>query len=200
MKTPHIGPEQTKFTTRATRWVVELANGSEQERYGAAQLRRILERFDLSKWTFTTTVRIHEGAIPQSHPILTLNTRHLDRDEIALAVFLHEQIHWFLEPHTESVRRAIEELQATYPDVPSSPPEGADNELSSYLHLLVNTLEYAALRDVLGHLEAIRVMKIQGQRIYRWIYRTVVNDFDEIHKLLERYDLLISQSSSERQE
>lgn len=157
----------------------------------AAQLRRILDCYDLSRWTFTTTVRIQEGAIPHSHPVLTLNTRHVDHDEIAVAVFLHEQIHWFLEPRTESVTRAIDELRKSHPNVPSSPPEAADNELSTYLHLIVNTLEYEALQNILGHLVAQQVVGIQAKQIYRWVYRTVLEDFGRIHALLEKHGLLI---------
>ena len=185
------GAERSESTIRGSRWIVELAHGSEPERKSAEQLRRILERYDLARWTFSRTIRIQDGAIPHSHPILTLNTRPLDRDEIVLATFIHEQIHWFFEERAEAVLRAIEELRVTYPHVPSSPPEGARNEFSTYLHLLVTTLEHIALRDVLGQTEAADVMRAQGQRIYRWIYRTVIADFDRMHTLVEKHGLLL---------
>lgn len=185
------GAERSEFTIRGSSWILDLAHGSEPERKSAEQLRRILERHDLAKWTFTTTVRIQDGAIPHSHPILTLNTRHLDRDDIALSAFLHEQIHWFFEERAEAVMRAIDELRVSYPHVPSSPPEGARNEFSTYLHLLVTTLEYVALRDVLGQTEAADVMRVQGQRIYRWIYRTIIADFHRMHTFVEKHGLLL---------
>lgn len=186
------GTERSEFTIRGTRWALELAHGSESERRAAEQIRRILKRHDLARWTFMRTVRIQDGAIPHSHPVLTLNTRNPDRDDIVLAGFIHEQIHWFLEERAEAALGAIDELRASYPRVPSSPPEGARNQFSTYLHLVVNALEYTALRDVLGPAEADSVMKIQAKRIYRWIYRTVLADFDRIHTVLERHGLLIS--------
>jgi non-ribosomal peptide synthetase component F len=75
---------------------IELGQDSEREKETADLLSALVQSYDLRAWTFTRTVRIEEGVIPHSHPVLTLNTRHLEDREQLLALFLHEQIHWFL--------------------------------------------------------------------------------------------------------
>jgi hypothetical protein len=71
---------------------IVLANDTPRERAARDQLRRLIAAHDLRGWVFTNQIRIEQGAIPQSHPVLTLNTRHLDDDDRALAAFLHEQL------------------------------------------------------------------------------------------------------------
>lgn len=46
---------------------------------------RILASYDLRRYTFTYQVIIDEKAIPHSHPVLTLHTRHLGSDEQLLS-------------------------------------------------------------------------------------------------------------------
>ena len=84
------------------------AHDSEWERAAGVQLLALLARYDVSRWRFTSAVAIADKAIPHSHPILTLSTRHLDDDGLLLATYLHEQLHWFLEQHFEGGMRAIE--------------------------------------------------------------------------------------------
>ena len=69
---------------------VRLVHGGELERLTQVQLNRVLNEYDVRKWCFTGIVNIETGAIPHSHPILTLNTRHLKNDNLLLATFLHE--------------------------------------------------------------------------------------------------------------
>lgn len=73
-----------------------MAHGGEAETRTAEQLQRLLDRDDLHPWQFTDAVIIDEAAIPHSHPVLTLRTRHLDDDRLLLATYLHEQFHWFI--------------------------------------------------------------------------------------------------------
>lgn len=70
--------------------------GSKREREIREQLLCLLRKYDLGKWLFTREIRIEEGATPHSHPVLTLNTRHLGDDSLLLASFIHEQLHWHL--------------------------------------------------------------------------------------------------------
>ena len=91
--------------------------------------------------------------IPHSHPVLTLNTRYLDDQHTAqLATFVHEQIHWFLADHMDCAKTdaALTELRVLYPTVPTELPTGARGERSTYLHLIVCTLELQALTELLG--------------------------------------------------
>jgi hypothetical protein len=54
---------------------------------------QMLASYDLSRYTFTRAVVIDEKAIPHSHPMLTLQTRHLGSDDLLLSAYVHEQLH-----------------------------------------------------------------------------------------------------------
>jgi hypothetical protein len=111
------------FDAKGTTWTIQQATGTEQEKEAAQELRRILGRCDLSKWTFTSVVRIDAQDIPHSHPVLTMNANYLDKDELALSVLLHEEIHWHLSARIEDTGKAMAEFRRIYPAVPSAPPE-----------------------------------------------------------------------------
>ena len=76
---------------------IDTVHDSEAEHKTAEQLGALLRRYNISPWLFTRSVRIDERAIPHSHPVLTLHTRHLGQDILLLSTFLHEQLHWFLD-------------------------------------------------------------------------------------------------------
>src|SRR5918911_4326373 len=112
---------------------ISLKNNSESEAQTKERLQKLLQRYDLSKWMFTRKIMIEDKVIPHSHPVLTLSTR--EDGDVLLATFVHEQIHWFLDEHSERTEKAKKELRAIYPKVPVGPPDGARDEDSSYLHL-----------------------------------------------------------------
>jgi hypothetical protein len=49
---------------------------------------------------------------------------------MALAEFVHEQLHWFEETHADARDDAIEETKQLYPVVPIARPDGAGSEVS----------------------------------------------------------------------
>jgi hypothetical protein len=67
-----------------------------REERARAQLLRLCDEFNLTRWQFTDLVQIQNWVIPHSHPVLTLNTRWIDDDEYALATYIHEQLYWFV--------------------------------------------------------------------------------------------------------
>lgn len=153
---------------------IRLAHGSEAERATADALRRVVSQHDVARWIFTDSVLIDETAIPHSHPVLTIHTRHLGEDERLLSTFLHEQFHWPLSER-DGVREAtMDDHRARWPDVPAGSPDGARDERSTYLHLIVCDLELGAMADLIGRDAAEELMR--GWTHYRWIYRTVVDD------------------------
>ncbi len=167
-----------------------LATGSEQEAKTRNQLQRLLQGYDLRRWRFTHRIRIDQNTvIPHSHPVLTLDTRHLDDDRLLLATYLHEQLHWFVRKRRQA-KAALQELRQRYPTVPVARPEGAGDEFSTYLHYLVCYLEYAALIDVLGSEEARRAIDFWCTHHYTEIYKTVLRDFDGIGEIVSRYGLI----------
>ena len=70
---------------------IALKSGTPREVQTKEQLQRLLKTYDLSKWIFTRSILIDEKAIPHSHPVLTLHTRHLKDDDLLLSTFVHEQ-------------------------------------------------------------------------------------------------------------
>ena len=141
------------------------------------------QRFDLAQFEFTKKIRITADEKPHSHPILTLNTFHIDNENMFLSTYLHEQIHWYLADHRAvDSSQAIEILQQRYPNVPSPESERARDEYSIYLHLVVNWLEIEATGKVIGRDETLRVF--DEPFVYRWIYGAVIRDWRSIGGLL----------------
>jgi len=171
---------------------IHLAGNSEREAEVAEKLVALSHKHDLEPWLFTKRVRVESGAIPRSHPVLTLNTRHLGSPDQLLAVFLHEQIHWFLAApeNRDSREAALAELRAIYPEVPNAETGGAADVESTYLHLLVNWLEFRALVQLLGPEEARVVMETKD--IYEWIYGRILTDGPRLEFVIDRHGLGIA--------
>ena len=154
------------------------------------QLQRLLKTYDLSRWIFTRSIVVDEQAIPHSHPVLTLHARHLQDDELLLSTFVHEQLHWWLVSQGKATDEGIADLQALFPTVPGTPPEGAQDEHSTYLHLLDCYLEYRAVQQLLGELKARQVMEFWATDHYTWIYRTVLERSREIGAIVAKRKLM----------
>jgi hypothetical protein len=169
---------------------ISLKNSSREESQTRDQLQRLIKTYDLSMWIFTRSVLIDEKAIPHSHPILTLHTRHLKDDDLLLSTFVHEQLHWFLVQKDKETKEAMKDLRALFPKVPAGPPDGGADEESTYLHLLVNYLEYRADRQLLGELRAKQVMDFWASDHYTWVYKTVLERRRDIGNILFKHKLI----------
>lgn len=171
---------------------ISLKNNNETELQRKEQLERLLKHYNVSRWIFTRKVLIDEKtAIPHSHPVLTLNTGQSDDDLALLSTFVHEQIHWHAESKAQQRESAIEELKALYPDAPGGPPEGARNQYSTYLHLIVCHLEYEAMKDLVGNDKAKEVIEAFSRHHYKWVYRTVLSDGPKIKAVVDKHKLNI---------
>ena len=155
---------------------IELKNNSRGEQQTRDQLQRLMREYDLTPFIFTRSILIDEKAIPHSHPVLTLHTRHLKQDEQLLSTFIHEQAHWWTssQDNFAAMNSALTALRSMFPKVPAGPPEGAANENSTYLHLVVVYLEYRGIQEVLGGRKARQVMEFWSNDHYTWIYKTVL--------------------------
>jgi hypothetical protein len=147
-------------------------------------LRRLRKSFDLTPFEYCRQVRIAPTEIPFSHPGITLGT--WVNDELALlASYLHEQMHWYVtwysHMHADQWRHILTNLRSRYPQVPTRGPDGASDEFSTYLHLIVNWLEIDATsrffdrERVIAHARALPY--------YRWIYRTATDDWGPLGAL-----------------
>ena len=164
---------------------IRTAHDSEGERRKAAQIQRLIDTYDLSKWTFTRTVIVDDTArVSHSHPVLTLDVA--DRafpDDVELAAYVHEQIHWLETDNPRKTEAVIAEFRKMYPDAPKRGPEGARDEYSTYLHLLVCHLEFEAMKELVGDERARAAMQ---KPYYRWVYRTVLAENDRIAEVVKR--------------
>jgi hypothetical protein len=176
---------------------ITLKHGDAKERATQSQLERLLSQYDLTPWIFTTSVVIDEDAIPHSHPVLTLHTRHLKDDDLLLSTFVHEQAHWFFDQHHDDTAKAVAELRGRYPSIPAGFPEGSNDSDGNYEHLIVIYLEDEADRKLLEELRASQVMSFWAQDHYRWLYRTVLSDRGRLRELVRKYHLDPTNTSAE---
>ncbi len=178
-----------------TRPTITLVNGTGNEQLLQEQLLELFDRHPLGEWLYTENIRIEEGVIPHSHPILTLSpqtraTDYLTDSEQLLGTYIHEQLHWFLllEDKVAAYKNASGEFRASYPKLPTERPAGCGSDRSNYLHVQVNYLEYRALRELLGEGEAKTV--VERVPYYTAIYALVLRDYEEIGELMTRYNLI----------
>ncbi len=162
-------------------------HGTPAEVAVVGELQLLLSGLDLRDWVQTPVVRIDETQIPHSHPVLTLHTRHRGNPDDLLAVFLHEQFHWWVMDRDEALDAAVAELREIYPEVPVGGPTGARNESSSYLHLVVCHLELQAMEALKGP-EIARATLAKNNH-YTWIYDQVLND-PRVGEVLTRHGLV----------
>lgn len=177
---------------------ITLEHGSPAEAATKAQLERLLGTYDLASWTFTRVVKVDERAIPHSHPVLTVHTRHGKDDELLLSTFVHEQLHWFLSGKQEETRAAVAALRKLFPKVPAEPAAGgAADEESTYRHLLVCYLERRAGIELLGELRTKAVMDFWANDHYTWVYRTVLERYRDIGQIVFDHNLVPQRRAAE---
>ena len=133
---------------------------------------------------------VDEQAIPFSHPMLTLHTRHLKDDDLLVSTFVHEQLHWFLADRQQDTAQAITDLRKVFQNVPVGGTAGARDEQSTYLHLLVCYLEQQADRQLFGELRARQIMDFWARDHYTWVYETVLARGREIAQIIRNRKLI----------
>ena len=162
-------------------------------------LTALRERHDLSRYEYTRHVRIVPASATYSHPILTLGTRFAESEDHLLATYLHEQMHWYLYRtggiDHDPVAPFFDELVRRYPKAPTRLPDGARNYEQTYVHLVVCWLELKAASEFIGWDRAVALADTNFG--YRWIYRTVVRDWDALGQLYEQHGLLPMQPAPE---
>jgi hypothetical protein len=168
---------------------IELSHNTPGEQSEAERLQHVLSRFDLTPWVFTRRVLIDEQVTPHSHPVLTIGYGDHGDDNLLLSNFVHEQLHWWLVAHQQQTDAAIIELRELFPYLPVGGLDGAVNEQSSYLHLIVNWLEWQGDRALLGDSKAADVMAFWKGDHYRVLYRTVLESADVVARVVAKHGL-----------
>ena len=155
-------------------------------------LTALRRRHDLSRFEYTRLVQIVPAGPTHSHPILTLGTRFAETEDHLLGTYLHEQMHWYLwrlgGPDHDPIEPFFNELVRRYPKAPTRLPEGARSYEQTYLHLVVCWLEIAVVTEIIGRERAEGLCSTQWG--YRWIYRTVLEDWDALGQLLLEHGIL----------
>lgn len=176
---------------------IELPTGSDAELEARDRILRLVETCDLGRWLYTDLVRIADGIVSRSHPVLTLGIQALQDDQRALATFVHEQLHWWLLSREESADAAIEETRNRWPEVPGPGEGGAASPKSTWLHLVLCPIEHLALVDLIGTARATELA--EDAPAYRWVYRQVLDHWDWFTALLARHDLVPPEEPPEPQ-
>ncbi len=147
---------------------------------------------DLARFEYTRHVRIVPASTTHSHPILTLGTRFAESEDHLLATYLHEQMHWYLwrlgGVDHDPVAPFFDELVRRYPKAPTRLPDGARNYEQTYVHLVVCWLELNAASEFIGWDRAAALAETNYG--YRWIYRTVVRDWEALGALFTKHGIL----------
>ena len=169
---------------------IRTRHGSELEERKRDQIERLARQYDLSKYTLTRDIMIEQGAINHSMPELTLNLRFLDDDDLALSAYLHEQGHWALVERGRARNEMLfEKLHMMFPGIPTQVPQGSGGLKDTYFHVIVCTLEWQAMEELVGAKRARRVIEWKQQDHYKSIYETVLQNREKIEALMQEYQI-----------
>jgi hypothetical protein len=167
---------------------IKTKHGFPMEEQRKEQMERLAKKYDLKKYTVTRDILIERGAMNHSYPVLTLNLRFLDNDDLALSAYVHEQGHWVLmERHRTDNPALFEDLQRTFPNMETRVPDGDGELRSSYFHIAVCMLEWQAMEDLVGPERAQKVIEWKQGDHYKAIYATVLNHREQVESVLGRY-------------
>ena len=161
---------------------------AEEER--KAQMLRLAKQYDLKKYTITRDIVIERGAMNHSYPVLTLNLRFLDNDDLALSAYVHEQGHWVLmERYRADQPRLFEELRSRFPNLEIQPPAGDGELRSSYFHIAVCMLEWQAMEELVGGERARKVIEWKQGDHYTAIYGILLNRREQVEAVLKQFEV-----------
>jgi hypothetical protein len=151
-------------------------------------LLHLTQVYDLTPVLFTKKIQIQSQIIPSSHPVLSLNTKYAESPDKILAIFLHEQFHWWILKNQIRTNLAIIELKALYPKAPQTQSSGKD---STYIHIIVCYLEYAALKYYIGRPKAHNVIRefIKKEKLYPWIFSEILKNEVKIKNIIHKQGL-----------
>ncbi|MGB3329261.1 MAG: hypothetical protein WBA46_09930, partial [Thermomicrobiales bacterium] len=78
----------------ASELVIDLAHDSFAERDTRDHLHALMDVYPLERWRYADRIRISDGEMPHSHPVLTIAS-YPDRQHPLrlLSSYLHEQLH-----------------------------------------------------------------------------------------------------------
>lgn len=108
-----------------------------------------------------------------------------------MSTYLHENIHGYLDAHQTKLADIIAVLKKRFPNVAVGYPEGARDEYSTYLHMVVCFLELDAIRQLLSEARYNKVINFWQTEHYTWIYKLIDEHDNEIAMLIKQHKLLL---------
>lgn len=157
------------------------------EEQAKLQVMRLAQQYNLKKYTITRDILIERGVIPHSHPVLTLNLRFLDNDDLALSSYVHEQGHWVLTERGPRMNRPLlDELMRAFPGLDYRQPNGDGEEIGSYYHIAVCMLEWQATEVLIGPERARKVIEWKSHDHYKAIYAIDLAQRQAVEGILAR--------------
>ena len=167
---------------------IKTKNGSPAEEQRKQQMERLAKEYDLSKYTITRDIMIEAGAINHSSPVLTLNLRFLDNDDLALSAYVHEQGHWVLMTRNRMDNpRLFDDLERFFPNLDYARPEGDGELKSTYFHIAVCMLEWQAMEQLVGPERARKVIEWKQTDHYKGIYELILNQRERVESVLSAH-------------
>jgi hypothetical protein len=161
-----------------------------QEEQKKQQIERLAQQYDLKKYTLTRDILIERGVISHSHPVLTLNLRFMDNDDLALSAYVHEQGHWVLTDRGPQLNSGLfDDLTRNFRILDYSVPNGDGEMKSSYFHIAVCMLEWQAMEALRGPERARWVIQWKKDDHYKAIYAIVLNQRSQVESILNRHSV-----------
>ena len=177
----------TRAAAQTPKLNIKTKHGLPMEEQRKEQMERLAKQYDLKKYTVTRDILIERGAMNHSYPVLTLNLRFLDNDDLALSAYVHEQGHWVLmERHRAENPALFEDLLGTFPNIETRAPEGDGELRSSYFHIAVCMLEWQGMEELVGVERARKVIEWKQGDHYKAIYSTLLNHRDQVENVIGR--------------
>ncbi|WP_417457036.1 hypothetical protein [Kordiimonas sp.] len=173
----------------AAELLITTENNHEREYRTGAVIQEFTESHDVSKWMFTSKLHVDIRAIPHSHPVLTLHTRHLEKPYLLYSTFIHEQIHWHLDANHDADMAARADLAKLLGPAKVGYPYGSPDESATYLHVLVCYLEIDAMKQIFGNKKADELLNYWKTDHYTWVYEQVDTHADAIAEIIDRHGL-----------
>ncbi len=167
---------------------IKTKHGLPEEEQRKQQMERLAKQYDLGKYTITRDIMIDRGAMNHSSPVLTLNLRFLDNDDLALSAYVHEQGHWLLMERYRADNPALfEDLHRNFPNLEYRTPEGDGEIRSSYFHIAVCMLEWQAMEQLVGPERARKVIEWKQRDHYTGIYALLLSHREQVESVLNRH-------------
>ena len=152
-------------------------------------LEQLLQVYDLRPYLLTLDIQIQSQAYPQTQPILTLSTRFAEQPNKLLAVFIHEQLHWWAKTNSKEIEKAIAEIKNLLPTIPEK-ELGTDLNLA-YGETIICFFEYKTMIQLLNRKEANKILRdfINIDKVNPWINTQVYLKFKAIEAVLKKHKI-----------